>query len=61
MCTSKTSYYIHQWEYTEFLMDNPHIFVKDMKSITSGFTSVPQCDCCSAGWNKNDIIIKILT
>lgn len=56
--------YIHQWEFTNFLLQHPDVLVKDMVSITSEearHLGVSECDCCNKKWKPDEIVIKILT
>lgn len=56
--------YIHQWEFTDFLLQHPDILVKDMSSMTKEVAylqGIHECDCCGEKWADDEIIIKIMT
>ena len=56
--------YIHQWQFTDFLMQNPTAMVKDMQTISAAqadIESVHECDCCGKKWKTDESVIKILT
>lgn len=56
--------YIHQWEFTEFLLNRPEVMVKDMKTVTTELAihnRVPRCDCCDKKWEPNEVVIMLLT
>ena len=62
--TMEVAIYIHQWEFTEFLMQNPTTMVKGMQTISAAQADVEcvhECDCCSERWKPEESVIKILT
>jgi len=62
--TMEVAIYIHQWEFTAFLLNRPEVMVKDMKTITGElaiYNGVSRCDCCDKKWEPEEIVIKILT